>query len=139
VTKGTKHDSPILERLLKHMPKGSGELCADSAYLSRKNCNLIAKKGRRPYIKPKKNTMVRARGSQAWRSMLKLYREDREEFDKHYHQRSRVESVYSVLKRVFGNALSSTRRRSQRNELYLRVINYNIGIANMMSIKEMVK
>ena len=46
VTKGTKHDSPILEKLLNHIPKGSGELCADSAYLSRRNCNLIAKKGR---------------------------------------------------------------------------------------------
>ncbi len=32
MTKGTKHDSPILKRLLKHMPKGSGEFCADSAY-----------------------------------------------------------------------------------------------------------
>jgi len=42
----------------------------------------------------------------------KLYRDDREEFDEHYHQRSRVESV---LKKVFGNHLSS-RRRSQRNE-----------------------
>jgi transposase len=139
VTKGTKHDSPILERLLKHLPKGSGEFCADSAYLSRRNCDLIAKKGRVPYIKPKKNSRLKAKGSQAWRDMLKLYREDREEFDKHYHQRSRVESVYSVLKRVFGNALSSRRKRSQRSELYLRVINYNIGIANMTSIKELMK
>lgn len=71
--------------------------------------------------------------------MLRLYREEKEEFDKHYNQRSKVESVYSVLKRVFGNALSSRRRRSQRNELYLRVINYNIGIANIKSIKWMVK
>jgi len=139
VTKGKKHDSPILEKLLKHMPKGSGEFCADSAYLSRKNCDLIEEKGRTPYIKPKKNSKVKARGSQAWRSMIKLYREDKEEFNKHYHQRSRVESAYSVLKRVFGNALSSRRRRSQRNELYLRAINYNIGIANMTSIKGMVK
>ncbi len=54
--------------------------------------------------------------------MIKLYRENKDEFNKHHHQ-PRVESVYSVLKRVLGNALSSRRRRSQRNELYLRVIN----------------
>ena len=82
---------------------------------------------------------MNARSSQAWRSILKLYRDDREEFDKHYHQRSRVESVYSVLKRVFGNHLSSRRRRSQRNELYLRAINYNIGVANLTPIKEMAR
>jgi len=70
---------------------------------------------------------------------IKLYRDDREEFDEHYHKRSRVKSVYSVLKRVFGNHLSSRRRRSQRNEHYLRTINYNIEIANMTSIKAMVK
>jgi len=50
------------------------------------------------------------------RSMIKLYRDDREEFEKHYHQRSRVESLYSALKRVFSNHLTSRRRRSQRNE-----------------------
>jgi len=70
--------------------------------------------------------------------MVKLYKESREEFEKHYHKRSRVESVHSVMKRVFGSALLSRRRRSQRNELYLRVINYNIGINNLTTIKEKV-
>jgi transposase len=55
--------------------------------------------------------------------MIKQYRESKEEFDKHYHKRSRAESVISVLKRVFGNNLTSRRRRSQRNELHLRIIN----------------
>jgi transposase len=70
--------------------------------------------------------------------MIKQYRESREEFDKHYHKRSRVESVISVLKRVFGNNLTSKKRRSQRNELHLRTISYNIGITNLTTIKKMV-
>jgi len=65
VTKSTKHDSPVLERLLTNMPKGSGEFCADSAYLSRRNCRLMEEKGRAPYIKPKKNSRLKAKGSQA--------------------------------------------------------------------------
>jgi hypothetical protein len=52
ITKGTRHDSPILKTLLKPVPKGSGDACLDAAYLSRRNCNLIAKKGRTPIIKP---------------------------------------------------------------------------------------
>jgi transposase len=70
--------------------------------------------------------------------MIKQYRESREEFDKHYHKRSRVESVISVLKRVFGNNLTSKKRRSQRNELHLRAISYNIGITNLTTIKKTV-
>lgn len=122
-----------------------GGLAADSTGFSTKRYEtwFTIRKGRgkrRAYIKPKKNSKVKARGSQAWRSMFKLYREDREEFDKHYHKRdSRMESVYLVLKRVFGNNLSSRKRRSERNELCLRSINYNIGITNITSRKEMVR
>jgi len=105
VTEGTKHDSLVLEDLIRRIPKGSGEFVADSAYLSRRNLQLVAKKGRVPYIKPKKNTRLKAKESQTWRTMIKQYRESREEFDKHYHKRSKAESVISVLKRVFGNNL----------------------------------
>jgi len=45
--------------------------------------------------------------------MIKQYRESREEFDKHYHKRSRVESVISALKRVFGNNLTSKREEAK--------------------------
>jgi len=126
----------MLKDLLKGIEKGEGILCADSAYLSRKNCNLIEEKGRTPYIKPKKNSKVKAKGSQAWRSMVKLYREDKNTFEKHYHQRSLVESVYSVLKTVFGNHLSSRRKKAQRRELMCRVIAYNIDRANLATVKE---
>ncbi len=64
ITKGTRHDSPILEKLLKPIPKGAGDTCLDPAYLSRRNCNLIANKGRTPIIKPKRNTTIRKRESQ---------------------------------------------------------------------------
>jgi hypothetical protein len=43
-----------------------------------------------------------------------------------------------VLKRVFGNNLTSKKRRSQRNELHLRAISYNIGITNLTTIKKTV-
>jgi len=111
-------------------------LCADSACLSRRNCELIARKGRTPYIKPKKNSKLKGRGSQAWRSMIKLYREDRKMFEGQYHQRSLVESVYPVLKTVFGNHLTSTRRKTQRRELMCMILAYNIDRINLIVIQE---
>jgi transposase len=126
----------MLKDLLKGIAKGEGILCADSAYLSRRNCNLIAKKGRVPYIKPKKNSRVKAKGSQAWRSMIKLFKEDEDAFKKRYHRRSLVESVYSVLKTVFGNHLSSRRRKIQRRELMCRILAYNIDRINLIAIQE---
>jgi hypothetical protein len=136
ITKGTRHDSPILSRLLKPIPKGSGDVCLYPAYLSRRNCNLIARKGRNPIIKPKRNTTIRKRGSQSWRAMITLWLEDKESFLKRYHQRSKAESIYSALKRCYGNNLTSHRRRAQRHELHLKTLSYNIGVANLTRIRD---
>jgi hypothetical protein len=133
VTKGTKNDSPILAHLLRGIPYGEGDFVADAAYLSRRNCKLVAEKGRTPFIKPKKNTKVNKKGCQAWRDMVESYLADREAFLKRHHKRSRVEGIYSSLKRCFGNHLSSRKRRAQRRELLCRVIVYNIGIVNLSS------
>lgn len=136
VTKGTRHDSPILKRLLRPVRKGGGDMCLDAAYLSRRNCNLISKKGRSPIIKPKRNTTIRKRGSQPWRDMMTLWVEDEAAFLKRYHQHSKAESVYSALKRCYGNHLSSHKRRAQRRELHLKTLTYNIGIANLTNIRQ---
>jgi hypothetical protein len=136
VTKGTRHDSPILKRLLKPIPKGHGDACLDPAYLSRRNCTLISKKGRTPFIKPKRNTTIRKRGSQPWRDMMTLWFEDQATFLKRYHQRSKAESVYSALKRCYGNYLSSHKTRAQRRELHLKTLSYNIGVANLTTIRQ---
>ena len=135
ITKGTRHDSPVLKQLLKDIPDGIGDFCLDSAYLSRNLCKIIVKMGMIPYIKPKKNTCRNARGSQAWKSMESLYMDDEDEFNKHCHKRSLVESVFNVIKGVFGNNPRAGKRRMQRRELMLRVICYNIGRVNLLNIQ----
>jgi hypothetical protein len=62
--------------------------------------------------------------------------EDKASFLERYHQRSKAESVYSALKRCHGNYLSSHKRRAQRRELHLKTLAYNIGIANLTSVRE---
>lgn len=129
VTDGEASDSPQLRKLLKALPLDDIEaVAADSAYLSRKNCDLIEAIGARPYIKPKRNSTARSHGSRAWRRMILDYRENSEEWNKKYHIRSSAETAFSVIKRRFGYQLSSIRKDLQRKELMTKVIAYNLNI-----------
>jgi transposase len=81
---------------------------ADSAYLSRRNCDLVEAIGAKPYINLKKNIRVlRAKGSKAWFDMVYSYRKNPEAWRKVYHHRSSAETAFSSIKRKFGNQLSS--------------------------------
>lgn len=44
-----------------------------------------------------------------------------------YWQRNIVECMFSALKRLFATTLSSTISKTQRDELYMRMIAYNLG------------
>ena len=44
-----------------------------------------------------------------------------------YWQRNLVEALFSALKRLFGNHLRGLTARTQRAELYMRLIAYNLG------------
>ena len=103
-------------------------VAADSAYLSRRNCDIIDAIGAKPYIKLKWNSTARSHGSKAWRSMILDYRENSEEWNKRYHIRSSAETAFSTIKRRFGYRLSSIRRDLQRKELMTKVIAYNLNI-----------
>ena len=128
-----------LSKLLKETPKGIGDLCADPAYLSRNICNMVATLKKTPYVKPKKNTIRNSKGSQSWKKMVSLFKDNQDEFDRHYHRRSLVESVFAVLKIVFGNNLSSRNKLIQKKELALRVICYNIRVVNLMEVRRHVR
>ena len=126
-------------KLLRETPKGIGDLCADPAYLSRNIFNMVATLKKTPYVKPKKNTIRNSKGSQSWKKMVSLFKDNQDEFDRHYHRRSLVESVFAVLKIVFGNNLSSKNKLIQKKELALRVICYNIRVVNLMEVRRHVR
>lgn len=44
-----------------------------------------------------------------------------------YWQRNLIECLFSALKRLFGNQLRSVSAKTQRAEIYMRLIAYNIG------------
>lgn len=118
----------MLERFGPCVGPDGMDFCLDSAYLAREMCSLLAELGFAPYIKPKKNTCRNARGSQSWRVMVDLYRDDLPEFKRHYHQRSIIEAVFGAVKTMYGSYVRCRRKDNQRREVAARVICYNIEL-----------
>jgi hypothetical protein len=53
--------------------------------------------------------------------MVKLFDPDQ------YHQRNKVETVFSVLKRKFGESLKARKYRLQIKEIKIKVVVYNLS------------
>lgn len=129
VTKGYKSDSKQLEHLIRRKSKeiGIGEMPLDSAYLSRRNAQLIANQGARPYIALKENTAsALSLGYPAWNVMVHQAWESEEEYQKHYHRRSVVEGVFSAFKERYGRLVVSKIRHNQNMEILCKVVAWNI-------------
>jgi hypothetical protein len=71
---------------------------ADAGYLSRKNCDIVVEKNGKPFFSMKRNTMVKAGGSRAWKRMVQLATMRKEIYDAVYHTRSVIEAVNSAIK-----------------------------------------
>lgn len=82
------------------------EVCADKAYLSKANLELIDGAGGVPLIPFKVNSKPDKQGA-VWEKLYHHFALRREDFLKRYHQRSNVESVFSMVKRKFGDGLRS--------------------------------
>ena len=141
ITHAYAADSPVMERILASMVDTMagkiGDVCFDSAYLTRKICNLISSMGGTPFIKPKSNTTPKSRGSRSWKEMVTMYLKNLDKFNDHYHQRSIVESVFAALKirRGMGGSLRSRRDHTQDKELAIQTISYNIDMVARAEIK----
>ena len=73
------------------------------------------------------------------RSMIKLYRDDREEFEKHYHQRSRVEISILSIEEGIQQPPNIKKEEKPEKRTPIKAIKYNIEIANLTPIKEKVR
>jgi transposase len=70
----------------------------------------------------------REKHSLLWRKAFLFFQMNREEFEAKYHQRSNVESVFSALKRKFGETLRSKNPTAQVNELLSKILAYNLTV-----------
>jgi transposase len=82
-------------------------------------------KGAIPYIPFSSNAQPNGKG-ELWRRMYHFHSLNRDEFNAHYHRRSNVESVFSTMKRKFGEKLRSKGETAQINEALRKVLAHNL-------------
>ena len=80
-----------------------------------------------PFIPFKSNTLEPTEAG-AWVRMYHLFMYRREEYMKHYHKRSNIETAYSMIKGKFGSALRSKSDTGQINEALCKVLAHNICV-----------
>lgn len=122
--KGTG-DSTQFRKLLKLLDEIELAL-GDGAYLSRKNCNAVAKKKGQAIFHVRSDATTKPKSSPEWKRMIKFFKENPEAYEAIYHIRSFVESVMSSIKKRFNSFLRSRKKRMQKKELALKVVSYNV-------------
>jgi len=127
ITKGNKNDSPFFIRLLEPF-KFLGVVLGDKGYLSRKNYQYVVDKNGSAFIPFKDGCTVKPKSNPAWKFAFNLWNVLPTLFMGIYHQRSRVECIFSALKKRWGDNLYSKKAFIRRREMALRFIAYNIRL-----------
>jgi len=122
-------DSPQFEKLIQNiaMRFKIDEIYADPAYSSKKNHQIVDKYGGKAYILFKKNATGK-KGGALWRKAYHYFQINREDFERHYHQRSNAESTFKAIKQKFGDSIKSRNKVAQENEMLCKIIAYNITV-----------
>ncbi len=100
---------------------------ADKAYLSKSINTATFAAGAIPYI-PFKVGITGQKGPELWRKMFHYYAFKREEFDRHYHRRSTIETAFSMVKAKFGAAVRGRTTGAQTNEVLCKFLCHNIVV-----------
>jgi transposase len=119
-------DSPLLPALVNATAQNFTvkEVSADKGYLSAENVEAIAAVGAEAFIAPKANTTGAVGG--LFERMFHYYQFRREDFLRHYHQRSNVESVFSAVKRKFGDSVRARNDVAMTNEVLCKLVCNNL-------------
>lgn len=119
-------DCPMFKPLVKATTVGFKieEASADKAYGSHDNYDTLEAIGATPYIAFKINAAEGDGG--LWTKMYHMFCLQKEAFLRHYHQRSNIESTFSMVKRKFGDSVRSKTDVAMKNEVLAKLICHNI-------------
>jgi len=131
-SKGWKHEHKFGVQIVKSLRRSfskhgktiKAELL-DSGYLSREMTDEIEKSKARPYIKMKKNSTTKSKGSPSWRRNIRFQKDQPDEFMKEYSYRVVIEGIISALKKMLGSVISSKKRHNQNVEILCRLVLWN--------------
>lgn len=130
VTSGEVNDTTQFSKLVQNTASNFEivEVAADKGYSSRNNLELVNLLGGTPYIPFRSNASGRSLGSPVWKKMYGEFINKQEQFLDHYHKRSNIESVWSMIKARFGNHLRAKKEHAQDNEILLKVLCHNLCV-----------
>ena len=127
ITKWRKNDSPFFRILLESF-KYLGLVFADKGYLSKKNFQFVVDKKGALFCPFKKGCTANPDGYPAWKFAFNLYKKCNWIYMNIYHQRSKIEAVFSALKKRYGDKLYCKKANMRRKEMALRFVAYNLRI-----------
>lgn len=131
ITNGKRNDCPFFRILIAPI-RMIGYVIADKGYLARVNFQTAFDKGGQaiiPFKKgKKKQSRSKACGYPAWKYAHDFYTAMKGLYMSIYHRRSRIESVFSAIKKRYGDKLNCSSASMRRKEMSLRLIAYNIRI-----------
>jgi hypothetical protein len=119
------NDSPFLRKLLDAF-NTLGLVIADKGYSGKKNAKYVANKEGAFFSPFKEN--ARPKGLNLWANLYRLWNNFTQLCRNIYHQRNKVEAVFSALKERYGDLLYSTTWYMRRREMAMRFIAYNTRI-----------
>jgi hypothetical protein len=93
-------------------------------YLGESNFQAIEDAGAKAYIPFKSNCSPTRDG--IWNRMFHFFHLHREQFLSRYHQRSNVESTFSMIKAKFGDSVRSKCDVAMKNEVLAKIVCHNI-------------
>ena len=139
VLEGTDHESRTLPDLVYQTRKNFTieEVSADKGYIGTQNIVAIHGVGANPFIPFK----INSKGEGSYydtvddaalvSKLFHFFSMNRESFLKSYHQRSNIESAFSMLKAKFGNSIRSKTKTARTNEVLCKVLCHNIYVLCM--------
>jgi len=121
-------DSKLLPSLLNTTAQNFEirEVSADKGYASKANVEAISAVGAVPFISLPDHH--KGLGGGTWQKMFHYFQFRRDEFMRHYHKRSNVESAFSMMKRKFGDSLRSKGDTAMVNEALCKILCHNLVV-----------
>ena len=133
VTNEKVHDGKVMPRLIEHILKNNKIIKTESAlgdgsYDSNENFNYLQKKKIKTAIKVRKNSIISSKNNKIRNREVEFQARDIIKWKKKrkYGHRWMAETVFSCLKRIFGEYVSAIRFQNMVKEIMIKVSLYNM-------------
>jgi IS5 family transposase len=133
VTSEDVHDSRVLKKLVDHASENNGDVSrvlADGAYDSKENFWYLSDRGIEAAIRVKKNSSGKSMGCYPRKLAVlqQLSDFDRWKHSVSYGHRWIAESVFSAMKRMFGEYVMARSYQNMAKEMFLKMSLYNMFV-----------